>query len=92
MKPCFTCSNIKATWFVADIYAQISEPELAVAWLQRTADTGFPCYPFFEHDRALDPIRQDPHFVSFMQKLKPHWEYLKSTYGQDAATRSVGDQ
>ncbi len=67
--------------FIADIYAQMNKPQLAVAWLQQTADTGFPCYPFFEHDRALDPIRQDPRFVAFMQRLKPQWESLQSKYG-----------
>jgi tetratricopeptide (TPR) repeat protein len=64
---------------VADIYAQLNKPEQAVAWLEETAATGFPCYPFFEHDHALDPIRQHPRFVAFMQKLKPQWEYFKST-------------
>jgi tetratricopeptide (TPR) repeat protein len=45
---------------VADIYAQLNKPEQAVAWLEETAATGFPCYPLFEHDHALDPIRQGP--------------------------------
>lgn len=69
---------------VAEIYAQLNKPEPAVAWLQKTSDTGFPCYPFFEHDRALDPIRQDPRFIAFMQKLKPQWEYLMSAYGSNS--------
>jgi TolB-like protein/tRNA A-37 threonylcarbamoyl transferase component Bud32 len=69
------------TNFLADIYAQLNQPEQAVAWLEQSVATGFPCYPFFEHDRALDPIRQDPHFLAFMQKLRPQWESLKSTYG-----------
>lgn len=73
--------------FVADIYAQLNKPELAVTWLEKTVATGFPCYPFFEHDRALDPIRQDARFVAFMQKLKPQWEYLKSTYGSNVKNR-----
>ena len=67
--------------FVAQTYAQLNKPEQAVRWLEETAATGFPCYPWFEHDRALDPIRQDPRFVSFMQKQKSQWESLKSKYG-----------
>jgi TolB-like protein/tRNA A-37 threonylcarbamoyl transferase component Bud32/lipoprotein NlpI len=78
--------------FVADIYAQLNKPEQAVTWLQETAVTGFPCYPFFEHDHALDPIRQDPRFVAFMQKLKPQWEYFKSNYGSATAGHSSGDK
>jgi TolB-like protein/tRNA A-37 threonylcarbamoyl transferase component Bud32 len=72
---------------VADIYAQLNKPEQAVAWLEETAATGFPCYPFFEHDHGLDPIRQNPRFVAFMQKLKPQWEYFKSKYGSAATQR-----
>jgi tetratricopeptide (TPR) repeat protein len=78
--------------FVADIYAQLNKPEQAVTWLEVTAATGFPCYPFFEHDHALDPIRQDPRFVAFMQKLKPQWEYFKSTYGSGATAPGRGNQ
>jgi TolB-like protein/DNA-binding winged helix-turn-helix (wHTH) protein len=77
---------------VADIYAQLNKPEEAVVWLERTAATGFPCYPFFEHDRSLDPIRQDPRFVAFMQKLKPQWEHLKSKYGSSAAALAFDSQ
>jgi len=78
--------------YVADIYAQLNQPEQAVAWLEETAATGFPCYPFFEHDHALDPIRQDPRFVAFMQKLKPRWEYFKSTYGSANTARAPASQ
>jgi len=74
---------------VADIYAQLNKPEEAVAWLETTAATGFPCYPFFEHDPALDPIRQDPRFVAFMQRLKPQWEHLKSTYGSNVHSAAL---
>jgi len=77
---------------VADIYAQLNKPEQAVAWLEQTAATGFPCYPFFERDHGLDPIRGDPRFVAFMQKLKPQWEYFKSTYGSATTARSPGNQ
>ena len=67
--------------FIADTYALLGKPDRAVQWLQQTAATGLPCYPLFEHDHALDPIRQDPRFIAFMQKLKPQWEYYESVYG-----------
>jgi len=70
---------------VANVYAQLHKPEQAVKWLEETAATGFPCYPSFENDTALDPIRQDPRFVAFMAKLKPQWEYFKATYGSAGA-------
>jgi tetratricopeptide (TPR) repeat protein len=74
--------------FLADIYGWLNRPEEAVAWLEETAATGFPCYPYFERDRALDPIREHPRFVAFMQKLKPKWGYFKSAYGSNAKARS----
>jgi serine/threonine protein kinase/Tfp pilus assembly protein PilF len=77
---------------LADIYGWLNRPEEAVAWLEETAATGFPCYPYFERDRALDPIRKHPRFVAFMQKLKPQWEYFKSAYGSNAKARSSEGQ
>lgn len=71
---------------VADIYAQLNKSEEAVKWLEETAATGFPCYSHFESDPALDPIRQDPRFIAFMQKLKPQWEHYKLTYGSKPTT------
>jgi hypothetical protein len=71
---------------------RLNEPEQAEAWIEETAATGFPCYPFLERDHALDPIREDPRFVAFMQKLKPLWEHFKSTYGSAAAARSPANQ
>lgn len=73
---------------IADIYGWLNRPQEAVTWLEETVATGFPCYPYFERDRALDPIRKDPRFIAFMAKLKPQWEYLKATYGANAKARS----
>jgi TolB-like protein/predicted Ser/Thr protein kinase len=66
---------------VADVYGWLNRPEEAVAWLEEAVGTGFPCYPYFEKDHALDPIRNHPRFIGFMRKLKPQWEYYKSKYG-----------
>jgi hypothetical protein len=47
-------------------------------WLQYTADNGFPCYPLFEKDKSLDGLRQDPRFVSFMDKLKQDLDHYQA--------------
>lgn len=57
----------------------MNKPEEAVYWLQQAAETGFPCYPLFEHDANLDPVRTDPRFRHFMVKLKAQWEDYKAT-------------
>ncbi len=70
--------------FIASAYAQMNKPEEAMYWLQQAAETGFPCYPLFEQDTNLDPVRQDPRFIAFMEGLKKQWEYYM-------ATLSIGD-
>jgi TolB-like protein/DNA-binding winged helix-turn-helix (wHTH) protein/tetratricopeptide (TPR) repeat protein len=74
--------------FIAMIYAQLNKPDLAVDWLEKTAANGFPCYPSFEQDRALDPIRQNPRFVAFLARQRSQWLTFKSTYGGESATGS----
>ena len=62
---------------IASAYAAMGRPEEAVQWLERTADTGFPNYPYFQIDPNLEPIRSHPRFLEFMSKLKPQWERFK---------------
>jgi DNA-binding winged helix-turn-helix (wHTH) protein/TolB-like protein len=49
---------------------QLGDKEAAVAWLERAADTGFPCYPWFKRDPLLDPLRGDPKFVALLARLQ----------------------
>jgi hypothetical protein len=49
---------------------QLGEPAASVLWLQRAADTGFPCYPWFERDTLLEPVRHDPGFVRLLNRLR----------------------
>ena len=63
---------------IASAYAAMNEPEAAVQWLERAADTGFPNYSYFQADPNLESIRQDQQFVEFMVKLKSRWERFKA--------------
>jgi hypothetical protein len=56
----------------------MNRPELALRYLQITADDGFPCYPRFEHDPNLDHLRNNRHFLSFIAEQKTQWEYLRT--------------
>jgi tetratricopeptide (TPR) repeat protein len=67
------------TYNIASAYAILGNHDEAMKWLEFTADEGFPCFPLFEKDKNLDPLRQDPRFVSFMDKLKQQWEHYQST-------------
>jgi TolB-like protein len=50
--------------------AQLHDASASLTWLERAADTGFPCYPWVEKDPMLDPIRSDPGFVRLMERLR----------------------
>ena len=52
-------------------YAQLGEPREAIAWLRRAVDNGFPCYPWFQRDPLLEPIRQNPEFVRLLTAMRP---------------------
>jgi len=67
------------TFNIASAYALLNKPELAIKWLQFTADDGFPCYPLFENDANLNSLRKDERFVAFMAKLKQKWERYNAT-------------
>ena len=51
-------------------YAQLGEPHEAIVWLRRAVETGFPCYPWFERDPLLDPLRKDAQFTELLATLK----------------------
>lgn len=63
---------------IASAYALMKQPELAIRYLQKLAEEGFPCYPLFERDPNLDNLRQNPRFIEFMAKQKKQWEHFKT--------------
>jgi len=65
------------SYLLACAYARLNRPQPAMDWLEYTARTGFPCYPLFERDPNLDPLRQDPRFASFLAAEKRRWEHHK---------------
>jgi hypothetical protein len=65
------------SYVIALAYALLNQREPALAWLQRTAGEGFPCYPMFEKESFLNNLRQDPRFLQFMAEQKKQWEYFR---------------
>jgi serine/threonine-protein kinase len=58
--------------------AQLGDASGSLTWLEQAADTGFPCYPWFEKDPLLDPIRREPGFIRLMERLRvAHHEALR---------------
>jgi adenylate cyclase len=63
-----------AAYNFVEAYAILNRPEPALKWLQFAAADGFPCYPLFAEDPALENLRQNPHFIKFMAKQREVWE------------------
>lgn len=63
---------------IACAYSLMNKPEQAIKWLQAAADNGFPCYPLFESDPYLDPLRLDSRFTTLMMRLKEQWKYYRA--------------
>ncbi|MCC6327830.1 MAG: winged helix-turn-helix domain-containing protein [Acidobacteria bacterium] len=63
---------------IASAYAAMGRPDEAVQWLENSADSGFPNYPYFELDPNLQSLKAHPGFVRLMSKLKRQWEQFKA--------------
>ena len=73
-------SHIHHTHYAIGVtYSVLGELERAVDWLERSADEGFPCYPWFESDPNLAPLAESARFREFMARLKARFERHKST-------------
>jgi len=66
------------THMIASAYALMDEPDLAMKWLNYTAENGYPNLTWFERDPNLDKLRKDPRFIEFLEKLRPRFQRLKA--------------
>jgi adenylate cyclase len=62
---------------LACIYAVLGDIEKAMAWLAKSADTGFPCWPFFQVDPTLENVRGEPRFQRLLADLERKYTALK---------------
>ncbi len=66
-----------AYYQVASVYAVLGETEKAMAWLERSVDTGNPCWPFFKLDPHLENLRPEPRFQRLVAGLEREYTALK---------------
>lgn len=66
------------TFNIAQAYAIMKNEVLAVKWLKYTRDDGFPCFPWFDKDPLLDPIRLNNDFISMLAEMEQQWLNYKS--------------
>ena len=62
---------------IACVYAVLGETDKAMAWLERSVDTGFACWPFFKIDPHLEPLREKPEFKRLVADLEYKYTALK---------------
>ena len=61
-------------------YAQLGDKAKARQWLARATKTGFPCYPWYQRDPLLQPLRGDVEFERMLTELKKGLEAAKAKY------------
>jgi len=62
---------------IACIYGALGEKDKAMAWLERTVDDGFPCWPFFRIDPYLECLRELPEFKRLTADLERKYTALR---------------
>ncbi|HVF31151.1 MAG TPA: winged helix-turn-helix domain-containing protein [Pyrinomonadaceae bacterium] len=51
-------------------YAQLQDKSKALHWLRRAVSTGLACFPLFEKDKLLVPLRDDAGFQALLNELR----------------------
>jgi hypothetical protein len=59
------------------VYALLGDSDKAIAWLERSVDTGNPCWPFFRVDPHLENLRDQPKFQRLVAALEREYTALK---------------
>jgi serine/threonine protein kinase len=62
---------------IASAYAVLGETAKAMAWLEHSVDTGFPCWPFFKVDPHLESLRQEQRFQRLVADLERQYTAVK---------------
>jgi hypothetical protein len=62
---------------IASVYAVLGETDKAMAWLERSVNTGFACWPFFRLDPYLESLREHPAFKHLVADLEQTYTALK---------------
>ncbi len=55
---------------IACTFSLLNRPEVAFQWLERSVDTGFACWPFFQNDPRLKNLRRLPQFELLVSSLQ----------------------
>jgi tetratricopeptide (TPR) repeat protein len=62
---------------IACTFAVLGDKDKAMAWLERSVDTGNPCWPFFRVDPFLENLRSDTRFQELVSGLERKYTTLQ---------------
>jgi tetratricopeptide (TPR) repeat protein len=62
---------------IACVHAVLGETERAMAWLERSVETGFACWPFFRVDPHLENLRRKPDFTRLVDNLEQKYSAIR---------------
>lgn len=62
---------------IACVFGILGDTQKAIAWLDRTVDTGFACWPFFKLDPHLESLREMPAFQKLVADLEQKYAGLR---------------
>ncbi len=69
-----------AAYHLACAYVAMGDESNSMRLLRLTSEEGLPCYPLFQKDPRLDPIRTSPVFKLFLEAQRVRWEGFKTRY------------
>jgi hypothetical protein len=61
---------------IACIYGALGETQKAMAWLERTVESGFSCWPFSRVDPHFECLREEPEFKQLVGDLEQKYSAL----------------
>jgi len=64
-------------YFAVWTYARLNRPDAAIRLFREAALPGWPCYPLFEWDPHLDPLRTDARFQAALVDVRRERERVK---------------
>jgi serine/threonine protein kinase/Tfp pilus assembly protein PilF len=62
---------------IACVHAELAEHDKALAWLEHTVSTGFPCWSYFRIDPFLEKLRSHTEFIKLVAGLEQEYGSLK---------------
>ncbi len=64
-------------------YSLLGDIKLALHWLQRTANEGMPCYPWFVQDPMLEALRDSEEGKEFFSVLARRFRFFETHFPED---------